>query len=65
MGSGGESVASLPSKMMTLPAVLAGHAGMEGSQGVLVAYSNVVVIGTGSAVTGMVSTKVLPLRSSE
>ena len=47
MGSGGES----------------GHAGMEGSQGVLVAYSSAVVIGAGSAVAGMVGTKVLLLRS--
>ena len=65
LGSSGESVTLLPSETMALLAVQAGHVGMEGSQGVLVVYSNVVVIGAGSAVAGMVGTKVLPLRSSK
>ena len=65
LGGSSESVALLPSKMTSLLVVLAGHVGMEGSRGVLVACSSAVVIGMGSMVTGMVSAEVLPLRSSE
>ena len=65
MGSSSELGTSLPSETLLLLAVLVGHVGMAGSQGVLVMHSGMVVMGAGSAVTGMVGAEVLPLRSSE